>query len=83
MNIVSALLRVVGKRRAARMDEGWWWSISYANGYRRIYRHRDSRFVYPPSLRHVRFGAKDRQSEEQGERAPGSGRSVHVTLQLR
>jgi hypothetical protein len=62
MNIMSALFRIVGKHRAASRHDAWWLSISYATGARRVYRHRDSRFIYPPSSRHVHFGATPLQN---------------------
>jgi len=62
MNIMSALFRVVGKHRAVSRNDAWWLSISYATGARRVYRHRDSRFIYPPSSRHVHFGATPLQN---------------------
>lgn len=64
MNIVSALLRVVGKHKAASRNDAWWLSISYATGARRVYRHTDSRFIYPPSCRHVHFGATPLQNRQ-------------------
>jgi hypothetical protein len=67
MNIVSALLRVVGKHRAASRNDAWWLSISYATGARRVYRHTDSRFLYPPSCRHVHFGATPMQIRQHRE----------------
>ena len=66
MNIMSALLRVVGKHRSHGGDP-WWLSISYATGARRVYRHRDSRFIYPPSGQHVHFGATPHQVRQQRE----------------
>jgi len=68
MNIMSALLRVVGKHRVASAKGAWWLSISYATGARRVYRHTDSRFIYPPSNRHVHFGATPQQNRQHRER---------------
>jgi hypothetical protein len=67
MNIMSALLRVVGKHRAVSGNGAWWLSISYATGARRVYRHGDSRFIYPPSSRHVHFGATAPQGRQHRE----------------
>ena len=70
MNIVSALFRAVGKHRPAPTNGAWWYSISYANGDRRIYRHReDSRFLYAPSCRHVQLGAPTPRQLQRAERA--------------
>jgi hypothetical protein len=76
MNIVSALFRAVGKHRPASANRAWWYSISYANGDRRVYRHcDDSRFLYAPSCRHVQLGAPPqhlRRTERTGAGAPGA-----------
>jgi hypothetical protein len=74
MNIMSALLRVVGKNRSLGGDP-WWLSISYATGARRVFRHRDSPFLYPPSGRHVHFGATPQQFRQQQMREDASVRN--------
>lgn len=80
MNIVSALLRVVGRHRSAHADTAWWWSVNYATGDRRIYRHRESLFIYPPSRGHIRIGARD---SARGEPDRENGRNAHGSLQMR
>lgn len=80
MNIMSALLSVVGKHRMAQLNDPWWLSISYATGARRVVRHVDSRFVYPPSSRHVHFGGPQqaRQNREYvQEGGSGNHRPLH------
>ena len=73
MNIMSALFRVVGKHRAVSRNDAWWLSISYATGARRVYRHTDSRFIYPPSSRHVHFGPMPLQNRQHREHMDAIG----------
>ena len=82
MNIMSALLRVVGKHRMPGSDP-WWLSISYATGARRVFRHRDSRFIYPPSGRHVHFGATPQQVRQQREQIRADVTADNHVLQTR
>ena len=83
MSIMSALLRVVGKHRAAPGNDAWWLSISYVTGARRVYRHHDSRFIYPPSSRHVHFGATPLQNRERREIVREDATGRHSLLQSR
>lgn len=83
MNIMSALLRVIGKHRALPGKDAWWLSISYASGARRVYRHIDSRFLYPPSSRHVHFGPKPLQNRQHRERIRDDAVGTQDMLQTR
>jgi len=83
MNIMSALLRVVGKHTTGPGSDPWWLSISYATGARRVYRHRDSRFIYPPSGRHVHFGATPQQVRQQREQILENASGGNRLLQTR
>jgi hypothetical protein len=83
MNIMSALLRVVGKHRSAPGNDAWWLSISYVTGARRVYRHHDSRFIYPPSSRHVHFGATPLQNRQHREFIQEDAAGRHNLLQTR
>lgn len=56
MNIVSALFRAVGRQPDVRRG-GVWHAFGRAGGDGLAHRRSDSRFLYPPSCRHVHFSA--------------------------
>lgn len=61
MNIVSTLFRVVGRHGEARKDEVWR-SLGRVMDDRQ-HRHGGSRFLYPPSCRHVHFSPPSQDTE--------------------
>lgn len=66
MNIASTLFRVVGRHGEARTDDVWH-SLGRVMDDRQMHRHGDSRFLYPPSCRHVHFNPSPSQDHEHVE----------------